>query len=84
MSDLTEIDKEYLPKCAVCGDREVVTGYMERKKGNKLKLTFYCHGEEDIRERTVGEELPKVAFAPVKPTVKPKGPLKNILKGKTK
>lgn len=76
MTNLVNIEAKDLPKCGVCKGREVVTGYKE-KKGKKIKLSFYCHGEEDVFEIKEGDKLPDVAFAPKK-VGKPKGKAQTV------
>ena len=66
MTNLIEIPKKHLPKCGVCGNREVVKGYME-KKGKVIIGTYNCHGEEEKQEWPNGGISPDEVFKPVAP-----------------
>lgn len=65
MTEIIEIEKESLPQCMACEDREVVRGTYQ-KKGKKRIVSYYCHGEEDIYELKGSEEGLEKVFIKLK------------------
>ena len=61
---LMDIPEEFLPKCATCGDRNVVRGEAKALGKDKIQLAYFCHGDEEVVEIDTGSAGPEEVFLP--------------------